>query len=110
MLLLAQKDPLQAAVRELDPVDVIAHESGAKTLRLGAKLTHHLRPHDPLRIAGVVLDVGRVLQLPTPMKALKDEWLKVGPGRVERRRIPGRPAADDDHVLNPLILSQNLAA
>ena len=105
VLLVAEEDPLDAAVGELDPVDVVGDEARAEALGLGAELVHHLRPHDPLGIAGVVLDVGRVLQLAAPLEALEDERLEVGPRRVEGGRVAGRPAADDDHVLDLLLVS-----
>ena len=75
----------------------------AEALGLGAELVHHLRPHDPLGVAGVVLDVGRVLELAAPLEALEDERLEVGAGGVERGRVAGRPAADDDHVFDLLL-------
>ena len=99
VLLVAEEDALDAAVGELDPVDIVGDEAGPEALGLGAELVHHLRPHDPLGVAGVVLDVGRVLELPAPLEALEDERLEVGAGGVERGRVAGRPAADDDHVL-----------
>ena len=102
VLLVAEEDLLDAAVGELDPVDVVGHEAGPEALGLGAKLAHHLRPHDPLGIAGVVLDVGRVLQLAAPLEALEDERLEIGARGVERRGVAGRPTADDDHVLDLL--------
>ena len=104
VLLVAEEDLLHAAVGELDPVDVVGDEAGAEALGLGAELVHHLRPHDPLGVAGVVLDVGRVLQLPAPLEALEDERLEVGARGVERSRVAGRPTADDDHVLDLLCL------
>src|SRR6188472_263457 len=100
VLLVAEVDLLHAAVGELDPVDVIADEAGAEALGLGAELGHHLRSHDPLGVAGVVLDVGRVLQLPTPLEALENKRLEVGARGVERSRVAGRPTADDDYVLD----------
>ena len=102
VLLVAEEDLLDAAVGELDPVDVVGDEAGPEALGLGAELGHHLRPHDPLGVARVVLDVGRVLQLAAPLEALEDERLEVGAGRVERRRVAGGAAADDDHVLDLL--------
>ena len=104
MLLVAEVDLLHAAVGELDPVDVVGDEARPEALGLGAKLGHHLRPHDPLGVARVVLDVGRVLQLAAPLEALEDERLEVGAGRVERGGVAGRAAADDDHVLDLLRL------
>ena len=105
VLLVAEEDPVDATVvAELDPVDVIGDEAGAEALRLGAELVHHLRPHDPLGVARVVLDVGRVLQLTAPLEALEDERLEVGARGVEGGGVAGRPAADDDHVLDLLLV------
>ena len=104
MLLVAEEDLLDAAVGELDPVDVVGDEAGPEALGLGAELAHHLRAHDPLGVARVVLDVGRVLQLAAPLEALEDERLEVGARGVERRRVAGGPAADDDYVLDLLLL------
>ena len=61
---------------------------------------HHLGPHDPLREAGVVLDVGRVLKLAAPLEALDHERLEVGARRVGGGRVAGAGAADDDQVLD----------
>ena len=110
VLLVAEEDLLDAAVGELDPVDVVGDEAGPEALGLGAELGHHLRPHDPLGVAGVVLDVGRVLQLAAPLEALEDERLEVGARGVERRRVAGRPPADDDYVLDLLAAQPFLAA
>ncbi len=105
MLLVAEEDLLDAAVGKLDAVDVIGHEAGPEALGLGAELGHHLRAHDPLGVARVVLHVGRVLQLPTPLEALEDERLEVGARGVQGGRVAGRPTADDDYVLDLLLLS-----
>ena len=105
VLLVAEEDLLDAAVGELDAVDVVGDEAGPEALGLGAELAHHLRAHDPLGVARVVLDVGRVLQLAAPLEALEDERLEVGARRVERGGVAGGPAADDDHVLDLLRLS-----
>jgi hypothetical protein len=104
MLLVTEEDPVDAAVlAELDPVDVVADEAGAEPLRLGPELVHHLRPHDPVGVARVVLDVGRVLQLAAPLEALEDERLEVGARGIEGGGIASRPPADDDHVLSLLL-------
>ena len=100
VLVVADEDPLDAAVGELDAVGVVGDEAGAEALGLGAELVHHLRAHDPLGIARVVLDVGRVLELAAPLEALDHERLEVGAGGVERRRVAGGAAAEDDHVLD----------
>ena len=78
VLLVAKEDLLEAAVGELDPVRVVGDEARAEALGLGAELVHHLRAHDPVGIARVVLDVGRVLKLTAPLEALDQERLEVG--------------------------------
>src|SRR5436305_895837 len=100
VLLVAEEDLLDAAVGELDPVDVVADEAGPEALGLGAELGHHLRTHDPVRIARVVLDLGRVLQLPAPLETLENQRLEVCPRGVERCGVAGGPTADDDYVLD----------
>ena len=69
-----------------------------EALRLGAELAHHLRPHDPLGVAGRVLDVGRVLKLAAPLEALDHERLEVRTRAVERSGVAGGAAADDDDL------------
>src|SRR4051812_15557581 len=101
--LITDVDLLRASVGELHAIDVIGHEAGSEALRLGTELVHHLRPHDAFGVAGVVLDVGRVLQLAAPTEALEDERLEVGAGRVERCRVTGGATADDDHVFRLLV-------
>jgi len=81
-----------------------ALSSDAEALGLLAELGHHLLAGDTVGIARIVLDVGRVLQLATPLEALEDERLEVGARGVERRRVAGGTAADDDHVLDLLRL------
>ena len=112
VLVVADEDALVPAVGELDAVGVVGDEAGAEALGLGAELVHHLRPHDPLGIAGVVLDVGRVLKLPAPLEALDHERLEVGARGVERGRVAGGPAAEDDQVLDSLLahISQSRSA
>ena len=102
MLLVAEEDPLEAAVGELDAGGVVGDEPGAEALGLGAELVHHLRPHDPLGVARVVLDVGGVLELAAPLEALDHERLEVGARGVERGGVAGGPAADDDQVFGLL--------
>src|SRR5262249_1136603 len=69
-------------------------------LRLVAELLHHLRPHDPLGIAGIVLDVGCLLEQPAPQEPLDDQGVQVGARRVQGRGVARGTAADDDHVLD----------
>ena len=84
----------------LDLGDVVGDEARAEALRLVAELLHHLRPHDPLGVAGVVLDVGRLLEQPAPEEALDDERVQVRAGGVERRGVARRTASDDDDLLD----------
>src|SRR5512143_1958091 len=107
---LADPDGLDAPVGQLHFGGVIGDETGAEALGLGAELVHHLRPHHTLWIAGVVLDVGGVLQLPAPLKALDDQGLELCPGGVERRGIPGGTTAEDDQVLDLAVLGALLFA
>ena len=61
-------------------------------------------PITPSGIAGVVLDVGRLLEQAAPGEALDHERLEVGARRVERGGVAGGAAADDDDVLDVLDL------
>jgi len=64
------------------------------------ELLHELRAHDPLGEAREVLDVGRLLEEAAPGEALDHQRLQVGARGVERGRIAGGAATDDDHVLD----------
>ena len=93
--------PCRLAVRAgLELRRVVGDEARAEALGLVAQLLHHDRAHDALGIAGVVLDVGGLLEQAAPDEALDDERLQVRARRVERGGVAGRPAADDDHVLD----------
>ena len=81
---------------EVDLRDVVGDELGAEPLRLPAEVGHHLRPHDAVGVARVVLDVARDHQLAAPLEALDHERLEVGACGVQRRGVPGGAAADDD--------------
>ncbi len=87
-------------VRELDAIGLLGHQPCAEALGLLAELVHHLRAHHAVGEAGVVLDVGRLLEQAAPGEALDHERLEIRARGVERGRVPGRPAADDDHVLD----------
>ena len=63
-----------------------------------AEVLHHLGPEDAVGVARVVLDVARDHQLAAPLEALDDERLQVRARRVERSRVAGRAAADDDQL------------
>ena len=85
---------------ELDLRDVVGDEARAEALGLVAELLHHLRAHDPLGVAGVVLDVRGLLEQPAPQEALDDERVQVRARGVERRRVARRAASDDDDLLD----------
>src|SRR6185437_14309235 len=98
--IVADPDLVEAAVaRQLDLGDVVGLQARAEPLGLIAEVLHQLGPHDPVAEARVVLYVRRLLEQAAPGETLDHERLEVGAGSVERRRIPGGPAADDDHVL-----------
>jgi len=65
---------------------------------------HELRSHDALGEAGIVLHVGRVLELAAPLKALDHQRLELGPRGVDRGGVTGGRAAHDDHVLYSLLV------
>src|SRR5215210_1425819 len=89
-------------LRQLDPRGVVGEKAGPEALRLVAELLHHLRSHDPVRIAGVVLDVGGLLEQAAPGEALDHERLEVGARAVERGRVARGPTAHDHQVLDLL--------
>ena len=72
-------------VRELDAVGLVGDQARAEALGLLAELLHHLGAHHTVGEAGVVLDVGRLLQQPAPGEALDHERAEVGARRVQRR-------------------------
>ena len=86
----------ERALGEVDAGDVVGDELRAEALRLPAELGHHLGAHDAVGVARVVLDVARDHQLAAPLEALDHERLEVGARGVERGRVAGRAAADDD--------------
>ena len=97
----ANEDPVGTAVLgELDAVDVLRVEPRAEALRLIAELLHHLRAHDPVAVAGVVLHLGRLLEQAAPREALYHERIEVRAGRVERSGVTRGTAADDDDILD----------
>ena len=100
----ADDDLVDAAglVGELDRGGLVGEEARAEALGLVAHRLHELRAHDPLGEAGVVLDLGRLLEQAAPEEALDDEGLEVRAGGVQRGGVAGRPAADDDDVLDPV--------
>ena len=85
---------------EVDARDVVGEELGAEALRLRAELLHQLGAEDAVLEARVVLDVARDHQLAAEREALDHERLEVGARGVERGRVPGGAAADDDQIAN----------
>ncbi len=76
MLLLADEDPVQAAVAgELHAGHIVGHEARAEPLGLVAEVLHHLRAHDAVGVARIVLDVGGLLEQPAPGEALEHQRL-----------------------------------
>ena len=84
---------------ELDARRLVGQEPRPEALGLVAELLHHVGPGHPFGIAREVLDVRGLLEQPAPCEALDHERCELGARRVERRRVTGRPAPDDDHVL-----------
>ena len=103
VLVVADPDA-ERPLREVDARDVVGEKLGPEPLGLAPELAHQLRTHDPFRETGVVLYVARDHQLATPLKAFDDEWLKIGAGAVERSRVAGWAAADDDQLANSVVV------
>ena len=97
VLVVADLDP-ERPLREVDRGRVVGDELGAEALGLAPEVLHHRRAEDPFRIAGVVLDVARDHQLAAEGDSLDHERVEVRARSVERGRVSGRPAADDDQV------------
>ena len=106
-LLAADVHDVRAAVLggEVDAGRVVRDEAGAEALGLVAEVLHHLRAHHALRVARVVLDVGRLLEQAAPGEALDHERVEVRARRVERGGVARGAAADDDDVLDVLVSS-----
>ena len=102
VLVVADPDPVDAAglVGELDPVAWSVMKRAPKRSAWSRNFCISSGPMIPVGEAGVVLDVGRLLEQAAPDEALDDERLEVRARRVQRGRVAGRAAADDDHVLD----------
>jgi hypothetical protein len=87
---------------ELDARDLVGDVAGAEALGLLAEARHQLGAHDPVREAGVVLHVGGLLEQAAPQESLDHQRAQVGAGGVERGRVSGWAAPDDDDVLDVL--------
>ena len=97
VLLVLDPDP-ERPLGEVDARHVVGDEVGAETLGLTAELRHHLRAHDPVGVAGVVLDVARDHELAAPAEAFDHERPQVRARSVKGRRVAGGPSSDHDHV------------
>ena len=89
VLVVADPDAVRA-LREVDLRHVVGDEVRAEALGLAAEVCHHLRAHDALGVARVVLHVARDHQLAAPVEALDHERLQVRACSVKGGRIPGR--------------------
>ena len=76
------------------------HQVGAEALGLLAENIHHLRPHDAMLEAGVVLHLGRDHELAAGLVAFEDERLQVGAGCIKCCCQACRPGADDDNFFH----------
>ena len=99
ILLVAHVDTVHAAVLgQIHAGDVVGHEPRPEALGLVAEALHHLRAHDPLGVARVVLHVGGLLEQAAPREALEDQGVQVGARGVQRSGVARGATADDDHV------------
>ena len=64
---------------------------GPEALGLLTHQVHQLRPEDPVRKSGVVLDVRGDRQLAAGLHAFEDERYEIGTGKIERGGASGRP-------------------
>ena len=99
-VLVVSDDDAERPLGEVDLGHVVREVLGAEALRLRPEVLHHLGAEDAARIAGVVFDIARDHELAAEGDALDHEGVQVGAGSVERGRVPGRAAADDDQVSN----------
>ena len=102
ILLLTNPDAVHAAglVGELKFGCQVGDEAGAEAFGLVAHRLHQLWPLDAVAEAGVVLDLGCLLQQAAPLPAFDYERREVGAGCVKRRCVTGRAAADNDYVFD----------
>jgi hypothetical protein len=101
--LVSDPDLVRAAVAgELERRHVVGLQPRSEALGLVTEVLHQVGPHDSRRKARIILDVGGLLQQSPPRESLDHQRIQVGAGGVERRRVSGGAAADDDHVLDSL--------
>ena len=81
---------------EVDRGDDVVDDLGADMLGLLQHLLHQPRTLDRVGEARIVLDVGGDHQLSALLQAGDQHRLQHGARRVDRRRVAGRPGADDD--------------
>ena len=98
LVLLVLDPDAERPLREVDAGHVVGDELGAEALGLAPELRHHLGAHDPVGVAGIVLDVARDHQLAAPAEALDHERLQVCARSVKSRGVSRRPSADHDQV------------
>jgi hypothetical protein len=67
---------------EVELRDVVGDEARAEALGLVAQVLHHLRAHHALRVARIVLDIGRLLEQAAPREALDHQRVQVRARRV----------------------------
>ena len=77
---------------QVDLGRVVGDELGAEALGLLAQVVHELGPHDAVREAGVVLDVGGVHERAAGgHRALEHQRSEPGAGQVDGGGVAGRP-------------------
>jgi len=89
----------EGLLREVDAGHVVRQELRAEALGLAPEVLHHLRAHDPVGVARIVLDVAGDHQLAAPGEAFDHEGAQVGARRIQRCGVAGGTAADDDQLL-----------
>ena len=93
LVVLGPQPERRCAEIDLGDVDEVQHR--AEALGLQAEVLHQFGPHDPLREAGVVLDLGRQHQLAAVQVPGEDDRREVGAGGVDGGGQAGRAGTDD---------------
>ena len=91
-------DEAERAPRKIDRNDMVGHDPRPEMLGLQPHLIHEPGALDDVGKARIVLDVGRVDELPAGMDAGDHHRLEHGAGGVDGGRIAGRAGTDDDHL------------